>query len=44
MSYGQIFRCDPLLFLDRDESDYPLMLALMTVAVDRMKKEAADRG
>ena len=45
VSYGLIFRCDPLAFLDRDESDYPLLLALVTVADERLRRrEGGDGG
>ena len=38
MSYGLIFHCDPLSFLDRDEADYDMLLALVTVAERRLRE------
>jgi len=47
VSYGLMFRCDPVAsFLDRPESDYPMLLACLHEAAERLKRKAeeAKRG
>jgi hypothetical protein len=44
VSYGLMFQCDPMSFLDRPEEDLPVLLALMDLADKRLRRsqEAAD--
>lgn len=42
VSYGMTFRCDPMRFLDRDEHDYPVLLALLHEADKRLKRRAEE--
>lgn len=44
--WGQLFRCDPMSFLDRPASDLPVLLAIMRAAVRDIEraKEAAKRA
>lgn len=46
MSYGLLFQCDPMAFLDRPAEDLPVLLTLIDVADRRIKKhyEEAKRG
>jgi hypothetical protein len=40
VDYGLLFRCDPVAaFLDRDESDYPMLLACLHIANERLTKQ-----
>jgi hypothetical protein len=44
VSYGLMFQCDPMAFLDRPEEDLPVLLALMDLADKRLRRsqEVAD--
>lgn len=46
MSYGLLFRCDPMSVLDRPAREWPAVLALIAVADERIRKarEAVKRG
>lgn len=37
VSYGFVFGCDPMTFLDRPERDIPALMALLDIAVERRK-------
>lgn len=42
-----IFRCDPMRFLDRDESEFPVLMALLHEADRRLeaqRREMKKRG
>jgi len=42
VSYGMVFRCDPAAFLDRDESEFPVLVAMLHEADRRMRKQAEE--
>lgn len=46
VSYGLMFRCDPMAFLDRPVRDYPVLIALLHEANSRHEKarKEAERG
>jgi len=44
VTYGLMFQCDPMGFLDRPEEDLPVLLAVLDIADKRLRRsqEVAD--
>lgn len=42
VSYAMVFRCSPTEFLDRDESEFPVLLAVLHEADRRLRKQAEE--
>lgn len=44
-TYGLMFRCDPMQFLDRPVEDLPVLLAVLDIADKRLRRvqEEAER-
>ena len=44
VSYGLVFQCDPMAFLDRDSTDLPVLLTLLDIADKRLRREQEKHG
>lgn len=42
VSYGLLFQCDPMRFLDRPSEDLPVMLAMLDIADRRLRRSQED--
>lgn len=44
VSYGLIFNCDPMGFMDRPEEDLPVLLSMIDIADKRIRRSQEEHN